>query len=106
MYEQIFYDRKGNSISMEDWSKLLRNKIIKQDRVGNFFISTVWLGIDLGLDPREDCAPIIFETMVFDRSEDENSFIDVHMERYSTEEEAILGHSLITKIYENKENGT
>lgn len=47
-------------------------------------VSTVWLGLDHGFG---NAKPLIFETMVFDRHGH-----DVYQARYSTEEEARIGH--------------
>ena len=91
-----YYDRQGNPISMVEWSRKFGDKkyqIIKQEEVGTFFISTVWLGSNHRFGPGE---PVIFETMVFARGdlgavEDSN--------RYCTEQEAMAGHLEFVKKY-------
>lgn len=91
------FDRKGNPISMRDWARLLHwqengdwYKRVGLTMVGQYRISTVWLGLDHGLGkPFDQLA--IFETMVFDDS-GENRDLDLDQRRYSTEEEAIEGH--------------
>jgi hypothetical protein len=86
-----YYDRKGNEISMVRWSMLWRKNtylIIKQEHVGDYWISTVWLGINHNF--MRDGPPLIFETMVFKGKES-----DLASERYSTEEEALAGHERI-----------
>jgi hypothetical protein len=84
----------GGEKGLVQWGKDFSNfdyKIVKQDKLANgVFVSTVWLGLDhnYGFNNR----PLIFETMVFgpgDHSED--------CLRYSTEEEARLGHKMIVK---------
>lgn len=81
---------------MRDWVRLrhwdaLENErkytIIEQTTIGDYLISTVWLGLDhsFGYGP-----PLIFETMVFKGGES-----DLDCERYSTEEEALAGHAAI-----------
>ena len=45
--------------------------------------------------------PIIFETMVFNRSDSENDYLDREMQRYSTLEEAKEGHREMVKKYRN-----
>ena len=47
-------------------------------------VSTVWLGLDHSYDGG---PPLIFETMVF------GGGLDLEMERYSTEAEALAGHA-------------
>jgi hypothetical protein len=88
-----YFDRAGNAISFRDWARLRqRNRKldgltycrIGVDEIGDYYISTVWIGIDHGFGLG---APLIFETMVF-RGEES----DLACERYSTEEEAIEGH--------------
>jgi hypothetical protein len=82
------YDRDGEPITMRQWGMLthdLEYKVLKQEDVGPYWVSTVWLGIDHGYEFYG--LPIIFETMVFkgDRS-------DVECWRYATEAEAFAGH--------------
>lgn len=100
-----YYDMDGNSISFEKCGELWDLKcekkygIIKQERFGNLYISTVWLGIDHNFvsfirENPEESKPILFETMVF--SDDEKH--DVYMERYSTKEEALQGHNRVMEI--------
>ena len=82
-----YYDRYGKPIDLMAWAKLHNNakyKIVQQDRVLDMFLSTVWLGLDhsFGSGP-----PLIFETMLFNAGEEE------YCERYSTLEEAKVGHT-------------
>lgn len=93
----LFYKRDGTPYPNDDsilWAKdykRLNYRIIKQDRLFNgYFISTVWLGINhnFGFGP-----PLIFETMVFD----DRGNVDLDMKRYSTESEAIKGHSQMVR---------
>lgn len=81
----LYYDRMGQPIDRETFARSFEShadKVVKQDTIGEFFVSTVWLGIDHG--PDEQGRPVIFETMVFP---DER-----HVERYATEEDARAGH--------------
>jgi len=89
-----YYDRQGNPMEgTMAWATLSEKadyKRVAQDQVGHFWVSTVWLGLDhsFGSGP-----PLIFESMVFDHSDSDES--DVWCERYSTEEEAREGHARI-----------
>lgn len=66
-------------------------RIVEQTEVGDLFVSTVFLGIDHRLS--EEGPPLVFETMVFDNSEEGkgDTFAD-YCERYSTWDEAVAGH--------------
>lgn len=88
----MYYDRQGNPVTMEAWSRSfsdLAAKVVQQDTVDGFFVSTVWLGLDHAFSGG---PPLIFETMIFDQREDAESMSDIYCERYSTEEAARAGH--------------
>ena len=63
-------NEKGEPVPVEDKKELLRwgqmfenqNRVVRQEQVGELFISTVFLGIDHGWG---DGPPILWETMVF-----------------------------------------
>ncbi|MDD5199248.1 MAG: hypothetical protein PHC88_05540 [Terrimicrobiaceae bacterium] len=62
-------------------------KIVRQDELPNgYWVSTVWIGINYRYG---DGPPLIFETMVFDSR---NGDAADYQERYSTEDDAIIGH--------------
>jgi hypothetical protein len=67
------------------WAKVPENRIVRQEYIGKTLVSTVCLGIDHGINPRE--APIIFETMIFY----DNDFKH-YQARYSTLAAAVAGH--------------
>lgn len=74
---------------MIEWGRLMADqdyRIIKQDRISDFFVSTVWLGIDhhFGGGP-----PWIFETMVFVNEDWEG---EAPACRTPTEEAALAAH--------------
>ena len=89
----MYYNKKGEKIDSQTYNDLFDKadyRFIKQETLDNGkWISTVWLGTDhsFGGD-----VPLIFETMVFKDSWDE-----IDMERYSTEEDAIKGHDALVK---------
>lgn len=93
------------------WMQDKKNRIVKQTNVGNYLVSTVFLGLDyefemLLVTPPENYNPLIFETMIFDiSSTNEVGFHDDvfdYMERYRTYEEAIEGHKVAVR-YVKKE---
>ena len=67
-------------------------KAVKQDRIGDIFISTVFLGIDHAWDSD---IPVLWETMIFGGEHDQ------YQDRYTSVEDALEGHktalTLITK---------
>lgn len=95
------YNIDGIPMSTWEWSGYISDldyKIIKQDRFGPFFVSTVWLGLDHGFnwENNPEYKPLIFETMIFDDEENfkEKKTHELHdfQERYSTKQQAIDGH--------------
>lgn len=85
-----YYDRQGKLTTLIELSEKFEDmeyKIVKRTIVGEYTVSTVWLGLDHNLFKGN---PLIFETMIFYK--DRNS-LD-YQERYSTEEEALLGHEI------------
>lgn len=116
-----YYDRSGNVISFRDWARLkawdeTRQREytrVAQTTVGDYWISTVWIGLNHNFG---DGPPLIFETMVFNKSFPDQpplselfnsdverpeftNWTDLDMRRYSTEEEALLGHEeMVEKV--------
>jgi len=96
-----YYDREGEPITETlTWAKKFEDRAYKRVAetllANGRWVSTVWIGLDhqMGVGP-----PLIFETMVFP-SKDDMSDIDV--ERYSTEAEAIRGHTVMCDKWEHK----
>lgn len=96
----MYYDKDGSPLTLEEWGIKHSNfeyKGIGNDYVGDYRVSTVWLGMNHAYN---DEAPLIFETMVFLK----DTFDDVWCQRYSTEQEAIQGHKdLVESITQGKE---
>jgi len=81
-----YYNRAGQPIAMMDWAKNLNganNAIVKTKLPSGTEVSTVWLGLNHNWG---DGPPLIFETMVF------GGRLDQEQRRYSSEEEAKIGH--------------
>lgn len=84
-----YYDRAGNSMTLQDWSTKHSDydyKVVVKTEVGDAKVSTVWLGLNHNFGSGE---PLIFETMVF------GGEYDQHRWRYSTEESAREDHDRI-----------
>ena len=73
-----------------------QDRIVKQEQVGVYWISTVHLGIDHSFGGGG--PPVIFETMVF-----RSRMSDLDCDRYSTEEQALAGHEAMTKKWAMKQ---
>lgn len=88
----MYYDKNDQPIEGSDahlvWAKQFENlegRIVKQQTTWlGFWVSTVWLGLDHGFGWGK---PLIYETMVF-----RGISCDLDTCRYSTREEAVLGH--------------
>lgn len=87
------YDRSGNPISFRDWARLIAYskgnpyKRVAEDTIGDYWVSTVWLGMNHNFG---DGPPLIFETMVFNQATGES---DLECKRYPDEIEAMRGHN-------------
>lgn len=95
--DNLFYDKEGKPISMREFAILhadMEYRVVKQETIGPYWISTVWLGIDHAFG---DSPPIIFETMVFAPDEDALG-PDIMGDRYHTEDEAKQGHEEIATL--------
>lgn len=90
-----FFDMDGQPIGPDEWEAIFysRERLLAQEDVGPYYISTVWLGIDHGTG--EASVPVIFETMIF--GDDELPLSD-QIVRYTTREEALKGHQLMVTL--------
>lgn len=72
-------------------------RIVKQEYIGDIFISTMFLGFNHSFIDNE--TPILWETMIFGGEHDQS-----YQERYTSHKDALEGHKkAITLI--TKENG-
>lgn len=78
------------------------DRTVKQEFVGNLWVSTVFLSIDHNFMPRElypDARPLLFETMVFKTvNGEEDHRTDVYQARYHTWDEALNGHNAVVEL--------
>ncbi len=61
-----FFDFDGNPIDHDEWIRLFfttHDRHVAHDSVGEYGVSTVWMGIDYSFGQGE--APLIYETMIF-----------------------------------------
>jgi hypothetical protein len=75
------------------------NRMVLHTKVGKYTVSTV----DLGLNHSFTEIPLYYETMIFnwEEKEGENPF-EYYQERYTTEEEARVGHEEAIEYVKNK----
>lgn len=76
--------------SMEEWVQWCVKRgeataVVKQDKIGPLFVSTVFLGLDHNILGSE---PLLFETMIFD------DFHDAYQTRCTTWDQAELMHEV------------
>jgi len=72
------------------WFKDRKNRRVDETFVGEYRVSTVFLGFDHSYG--ELGPPILFETMVFNKNKD-----DLECERYCTYTEAEHGHEVMVE---------
>lgn len=86
-FGRIFKDKEGKTITRDEWSALIEKGLeysaIKQENVGHYFVSTVWLGL-------AHVKGNFFETMIFRDGEEDP--LDQKIYRYGSLEEAKEGH--------------
>jgi hypothetical protein len=106
-------DQEHNAIPWPDqkmiqWARIHeqtcreRRQIVKQEDIGDNWLSTVFLGLDHNIAYRISGigGPHIFETMVFGPEREDGyreTADDAYMERYSTRSQALEGHELIAQ---------
>jgi len=77
----------------------LEAKVVRQEVLPNGYkVSTIWLGLDHSFVP--EMEPQIFETEVWDPADNN---IDAATRRYSTEDDAIVGHTETVNEYTKKD---
>lgn len=102
-------DAEGNPQARDDvatwgyWMSQRSNKIIQQTQVGEYWISTIFLGLDHTWD---GSGPILFESMVFKSTPearvmaDADAWTDIDSRGYATRMEALAGHTELVRKYE------
>lgn len=79
------------------WSLNSKYKNVKQEHIGDVFISTVFLGLDHAFPWDEDQTPVLWETMIFGGEHDQS-----YQERYTSYEDALEGHQTALNLVNNK----
>ena len=80
----------ANISAYVDWEEAYPEKrCLRQQHIGNIFISTVFLGLDHAHGSK---TPLLWETMIFEGEHDQ------YQERYSNYEAALRGHDEAIKL--------
>jgi hypothetical protein len=81
-------------VGLGDWAQWVEsmgaNRVVRQEHMQSFFVSTMFLGLDHRFGPG---SPILFETMVFAKTP--TGVVDysgLYMDRYETYAQALEGH--------------
>ncbi len=89
----MYFDKEGKPLELMEWAELSESgdeyRVIGKTVVGEYLISTIWIGLNMNLGHGVG-LPLIFETMVF--SDSGNTGWDDYQLRYATEEQAKAGH--------------
>lgn len=89
-------DGDGNHVecSLMEWAEWMENpanRVVQQNNTPNYMVSTVFLGLNHSWS--DEGPPILFETMVFPRTEDSDvNWAEQFCWRYATVAEAKIGH--------------
>lgn len=92
MFYILNEDKTYTPCTLNEWMEQfvkVKQRIVRQTNYNEYFISTVWLGLDHQYSPDENASPLVFETMIFHRS---NRGVDIYCDRYTTYQEALDGH--------------
>jgi hypothetical protein len=68
-------------------------KIVKQEDIDGIHVSTVFLGLDHAMPWEKDKTPVLWETMIFGGTHDQE-----YQERYTSYEDAVEGHKVAVQI--------
>lgn len=82
------------------WMEDHRKRVVSQDHVGQFWISTVFLGLNHNYGRG---LPVLWETMVFDKTS-ERPWEDLDCRRYEDFDSACLGHNEMVAKYRAKQD--
>jgi hypothetical protein len=84
---------KSSIIEAGEWlDKNLKRKAVKQEHVGDVYVSTVFLGLDHSFNSDK---PVLWETMIFGGDHDQ------FQGRYSSYEDAVIGHQKALNLINN-----
>jgi hypothetical protein len=103
LYYKLDENKNPVPCGLEGLKEVLQDdRIVKQEYVGDKWVSTVFLSIDHNFMPRElypDARPLLFETMVFKTVDGEEDLrTDIYQCRYHTWDESVAGHDAVVEL--------
>ena len=85
---------KSNIIDCGKWLEANpERKAVKQEHIGDVFVSTVFLGLDHSF---QSATPTLWETMIF------GGEYDQYQERYTSYKDALEGHQTALNLLNNE----
>lgn len=84
------------------WFEHFPNRFVKETKLDNVRISTIFLGIDHNFTGRG--GPVLWETMVFKHNPRPDAIVDEESQeemRARSREEALVHHDMLVKKWEN-----
>lgn len=90
------FDNAGNELNEYGFRKDFdwNNRFDLKTEVDGYLISTVDLGLDHSFGIGE---PLYYETMIFEKKDNDVNYRDLYCKRYATKEEAKIGHAIAIK---------
>lgn len=108
----LHYILKGTKVeksnNVKEWAEWYEKaskdgaRIVKQEHIGAYYVSTVFLGLDHNFGASGD--PILFESMVFSDHSEFDLGQEVDCVRYQTYGEALRGHKKLVNEYLEKQS--
>lgn len=89
MYYLLDENKEPYPVDMMEVIRLyedLEMKIVKQDKIDDVFVSTVFLGMDHSFSNKPGHQPVLWETMIFGGEHSD------YQERYTSHHDALEGH--------------
>lgn len=100
-------DHTVEKVDLMTWARWFEGspeRVVRHDKVKDFLISTVFLGLDYNFS--RTGKPILFETMIFDNARSRTYTVggrehtthpDVYQDRYHTYDQALKAHNKIVR---------
>ena len=89
-------------VDLLTWAKWFEkgDRVVQQDTVGRYWISTVFLGLDHRFG--QPGPPLLFESMAFGDANERGYREDLDQNRYATWDEAVAGHEAMLAEWTRK----
>ena len=99
MYYILDDEKNPVKTDVDTWAKWYETKrtigrVVRQDHINGYFVSTVFLGLDHSFGKGE--IPVLWETMIFE----EGDWTDLYAKRYTSNYDALCGHLVALQVAE------